>query len=170
MGATTERARIIDETIAGLRVQQGAGAGRICGQRLAARCTKGFRCDERFAFGEVRRAAGQLEMAALLQSYAITIDRPRLEIGVDLANFVERRIHSFDCSRDRRSRLQLPGHRVAGDPAGRPRRLKIEAASHSVEVEQLAGEIEMRRDAAFHRFEIDLAQTHTAASDKLIFV
>src|SRR5204863_10075425 len=59
---------------------------------------------------------------------------------------------------------------MSGDPSRRPRCLEIEAARHAIKVEQFPGKIKMRRDPAFHRLEIDLAETHSAAGDKLLFV
>ena len=59
---------------------------------------------------------------------------------------------------------------MPGNPTGGPSGLKIKAAGDAVDVEQLARKIKIRRDPAFHSFEIDLAQSHAAASDKLLLV
>src|SRR5262249_17434043 len=56
------------------------------------------------------------------------------------------------------------------NPASAPRGWKIEPAGDAVDVEQLACKIKIWHDPAFHGFEIDLAQSHAAASDKLLFV
>jgi hypothetical protein len=49
--------------------------------------------DECFAFREKWSAAGQLEMAAFLQSHAISVDRARREIRVDASDFLKSCIH-----------------------------------------------------------------------------
>src|SRR5205807_5156150 len=61
-------------------------------------------------------------------------------------------------------------HRMSCDPSGCPGGLEIKAAGDAVNVEELAGEIKIWCDPAFHGFEIDLAQSHATASDKLLFV
>ena len=90
MSATTEWSRIVDQTVAGLRIEQRTGAAGIRRQLRPARSPQCRRRHERFTLREVWRPAGQFKMATLLQSDAIAIDRSRREIGVDLANFIER--------------------------------------------------------------------------------
>src|SRR5438105_7285417 len=61
-------------------------------------------------------------------------------------------------------------HRVSGNPPGGPGGLEIETAGDAVDVEELARKIKIRCDPALHGFEIDLAQSHAAASNKFILV
>ena len=96
MGAATEGAGIVDQAIAGLRIEQGTCARRICRQRFAA-CRAQRPCSEKsFPFRQVRCAASQLEMAALFYAHAAAVNRPRREIGVNLANFLESCVHASD--------------------------------------------------------------------------
>src|ERR1041385_2876148 len=62
------------------------------------------------------------------------------------------------------------GHGTAREPARRPRCLKIKSAGDAVDVQHFAREKKSGANAALHRFEIDFAQTHTAARDELVFV
>ena len=94
MGAATERAGVVDQAIAGSRIEQGTSARRIGGQRFAP-CRPQRLCREKsFPFRQVRCAASQLEMAALFYAHTAAIDRPRREIGVNLANFLESCVHA----------------------------------------------------------------------------
>ena len=96
MGAATERAGIVDQAIAGLGIEQGTCAGRICRQCFAPCRPQRLRSEESFPFRQVRCAASQLEMAALLYAHAAAVNRPRREIGVNLANFLESCVHASD--------------------------------------------------------------------------
>jgi hypothetical protein len=61
-------------------------------------------------------------------------------------------------------------HGPPGNPSGGPSCLEIETSGQAIQVQKLSSEIESRANAAFHGFEIHFSQTHTAASNKLIFI
>jgi len=51
MGAATEWARLVDEAIAGLRIEEGTSAVGICRQLSAARCAQGSSGEDSFTLG-----------------------------------------------------------------------------------------------------------------------
>ena len=72
MGAATERAVGVNHTAAGFAIQHWANAV-VFGQFLAAGGAKGFGGEQRFAFGEMRGEAGELELAAFGAGDAIPL-------------------------------------------------------------------------------------------------
>jgi hypothetical protein len=89
MGAAAEGAILVDEAAAVLAQERAIALARG-GQRLAPGGADGLRGDERLAAGELRRFAGQAELAALGAAEAGAFDRPGVDLAVDGADFSER--------------------------------------------------------------------------------
>src|SRR3954470_15698757 len=76
MRAAAEWTVTIDQTISALSVEQRTYAVGIFGQRFASGRAQRFRGNQCFTFSEVRRAAGELEMAGLPPTRACPLDPP----------------------------------------------------------------------------------------------
>ncbi len=105
MCAAAEWAIVVDEAIAGGRVEHGTGAIRIFRERFAAGGAKCARGDDRFAFRQVRSATGQFKMATFGLARAVPLNRTLRKIDIDLAHF-------GDCALQR-----LPVHDFGSTPA-----------------------------------------------------
>ena len=86
MRAAAEGAIRINQAAVRERIEQGTGAVRARRQAGPASFAQGRRGGGGFAFGEKRRAPREAEVAALCAHLATALDRPRREIGVDLAD------------------------------------------------------------------------------------
>ena len=89
MGPTTEGTGIVDETIAAGEIEERTCPRRILGQLRPADGADCPGCQQRFALGKIRRAAGELEMAAFLYAHAIPLDRTQRKVGVNRAYFIQ---------------------------------------------------------------------------------
>jgi hypothetical protein len=88
--AASERPIVVDQTIAGHRLEHGTGAIGIFRQRLPASGSKRASSDDCFPFCEIGSSAGQFEMAAFGLARAAPFNRPLLKIDIDLSDLRKR--------------------------------------------------------------------------------
>ena len=81
--AAAKRAVVVDLAAVGFRVEQWARTVGRVGKFLAARRTKGFGGEERFALSQLRGQTGHFELAALGPNRALALDGPFGEVGID---------------------------------------------------------------------------------------
>jgi hypothetical protein len=90
MRATSKRSRFVNQAIARFSLKHWAPSISILWKRFPASGAKRFGCEQRFAFRQIRSAAGQFEMATLGLAQAISLDRSLRKIDIYISHFVER--------------------------------------------------------------------------------
>ena len=83
VGTTTKGARLIDEALLGLGLEERAGTVGGFGQRFAACGTEALGREESFTAGEVGGTAGEFELAAFGTAKAVALNGPLGEVGID---------------------------------------------------------------------------------------
>ena len=89
MRAAAERPVGVDHALAGLALEQWTCAVVGFGEFLAASGAETFGGDEGFAFGEVRREAGEVKLATFGARDAIARDRSLSQFGIHRPDFSE---------------------------------------------------------------------------------
>ena len=90
MRATTERSIGVDQAPTGRRIEHWAGSVRLCRKFGAPGGAQGPRCDQRLAFRQVGSQAGELKLATLRSSDALSLHGSHCQLGVNLTDFGDR--------------------------------------------------------------------------------
>jgi hypothetical protein len=93
MRATAERSRFVNQAIACFSLEHWTRSISTFREGCSAGGPKCFRCNERFAFRQIRSASCQFKMTTLSPAHAIPLDRPLRKIDIYIPHFVERGLH-----------------------------------------------------------------------------